>query len=595
MTTTVSPWLTTGQVAQAAGVTREAITKAARRGEFRGQSIVVRQEGSGRGRGGVAYMMRLDSLPADVRARAIELWPELVAAPQAASGGRRIKRRGRGPDRTPRVRVGREWDNNIDLPLESQWAVAAELHQKVSNLWSSAAGSAGWVKIQTFASLDLYELSRKAGSALPEPKLRALCKVPRRFVTAWERRKHRKTHTFLHDAKAFNDAMPSIRRTPPERPLECIVGDGTALDINVLRPDGGQWKIWLILWLDWATGRLFGHPYARPKGGGVRQHHITYSFAILTSEIGMPEAVYLDRGGEYNALRALEDYDLCGVIRSLPYRGPSKVIEPGIGVLTRQHLALIPGFMGGDRLKPLIETVGKPTEAYPNSIHALFADIRRAIDASNATPRDTLGGRSPNEVWNAAVEAGWRPTKADLATVTEALARRETRKVGQGAITIRNQEYTSDELVERYDLEGERVAVHIPIDPELNFPPAVYDPAGAFVGLVYPKAARGWRDPDGAKESARIRSLRRRGARALADAAPPADLEPLQQKFLELYAPPEDPPADNMLELSGERGRAAEARRRSATSGDSLPPPADEPELDWFEMKDELDRKRRAQ
>ncbi len=554
------------------------------------------------GRGGDAgmnYRLPLACLPPDLRRRAIDLWPELAEepVPGVPAGGRTGKPIRRRSDLgKPRVLVGRNWDRDIDLPSVAKAAIAAELDQRVRRLWASRASRAGWRTIQRFASEDLYELSREAGSAMPDAELWALCMVPQRFITTYERRKHRRTDMFRHDAKAFNDALPNVLRKRPERPLECVVGDGTPLDINVLRPDGTQWKVWLILWLDWATGRLFGHAYARPKGRGVRQQHIAYSLAVLASEIGMPETVYLDRGGEYNALRALSETGLADVIRALPYNARSKVIEPAIRVLVQQYLALIPGFMGGDRLKPLIETVGKPTEAYPGTIQALFADLERAIAVFNATPRDGRDGRSATDLWQAAVNAGWRPAKADLATLTEVMSRPLTRTVKRGAIRIGNHDYTSDSLTWRFDLEGERVTVQVPIDPELGWPPAVYDPAGAFVGLVQKKLPFQWNDPAGAHESTRLKALRRQGARALEDEAPPADVARDVQKFLERHGPPPDPPAGEIRELAGERGRAAEARRLSGAQIGSPPPsPAEEPEPDYYDMLEEVDRKRSAQ
>ena len=126
-------------------------------------------------------------------------------------------------------------------------------------LWAGRAGRVGWRRVATWASDFLYDLAVKHGASLAESEIRKLCRVPKSYVTRWERRKHRKTDTWLHDRQAFNTAEPGVRRKRPEWPLDLVYGDGTALDIRVLRPDGGEWKVWLILWLDAATNRLFGH------------------------------------------------------------------------------------------------------------------------------------------------------------------------------------------------------------------------------------------------------------------------------------------------------------------------------------------------
>src|SRR3546814_1165802 len=64
-----------------------------------------------------------------------------------------------------------------------------------------------------FAAIDLFDLSRTAGSELSDEALRQLCEVPRRFICDWSRRRHRKTDTFLHDRKAFHDTLPSVQRS----------------------------------------------------------------------------------------------------------------------------------------------------------------------------------------------------------------------------------------------------------------------------------------------------------------------------------------------------------------------------------------------
>ena len=399
--------------------------------------------------------------------------------------------------------------------------------------------------------------------------------MPKSYVTRWERRKHRKTDTWLHDRQTFNAAEPGVRRKRPEWPLDLVYGDGTALDIRVLRPDGSESKVWLILWLDAATNRLFGHCLARPKSGGVTQQHIGFSLICLASAAGMPRAVYIDRGSEYGKLKLLETAGLARVIHALPYGARAKAIESIIGWFMRQHISQIEGYLGSDRFAKPTETVGRPTAPFSGTMQALFGAVAEAIDVFNSMPQDTLGGRSPDAVWQDAVDRGWRPARIDPETLAEALVRIETRVVKQGFVAIKDVEFSCDVICRAADLEGERVTVHIP--SIAGMPPSVYAPDGRFIGLVY---SREWQENDraGAREAGRLKTLRRQGARELERAAPPADVQPYQAKWLERHAPPDEAPPGELFKLPGERGKAAAARR-------ALPAPAPEEVEDHREIQ----------
>jgi hypothetical protein len=558
------------------------------------------------GRGGNAgtnYLLPFDSLPPSLQKRAFRLFPEIAAAPPSADAAA-------GSDLAParrcvlapppaRKRLTRRTDAGAERLLflrrafeaagvtdeTSRARVTAELDLRVKRLW--AAGVPGWRPIARNAEHDLYELLRETGAELSDTELRALCQVPRSYVTRFSRRKHRKTHTFLTDSKAFHDALPGVRRERPTSPLQVLCGDGTALDVLFLRPDGTQWKVWLILWLDIATNRLFGNAYARPKGGGVRQEHVAASFACLATAIGLPEVVYVDRGSEYGWADRLESAGLCRVIRALPYNARAKPIEPVIRVLGAHFLSQIPGYMGSDRFKKKSETVGRPTTPFPDGPNALFSKIHQAVEHYNMTPQSALGGKSPHQLWQAAVDRGWRPARIGRETAEEALVRIETRTVRQGAVRIGGVEFLSDELCSEPGLEGEAVTVHLPLCD--GFPPAVYAPDGRFVSLVYPRRSYAFMDPAGAREAARVKQLRKQGARDIARGVPPAELPAYQAAFLERYPAPNDAIAGEVVELDNERGRAVAARRRdakgSALSGAAtLPAPGDGPDDEYFAM-----------
>src|SRR3546814_263221 len=161
-----------------------------RRGQ-RVRLVAVQSQERG-GKIGQRYLLEVDSLPAELQQRAFELFPELAVAPAGRSAGPGK----RGKDRKPRVLVGRAWDSGIDLPPAAKVEITAELDRKVRSLWASPAQRAGWRTVARFAAIDLFDLSRTAGSELSDEALRQLCEVPRRFICDWSRRRHRKTETF---------------------------------------------------------------------------------------------------------------------------------------------------------------------------------------------------------------------------------------------------------------------------------------------------------------------------------------------------------------------------------------------------------------
>src|SRR3546814_12002301 len=60
-------------------------------------------------------------------------------------------------------------------------------------------------------------------------------------------------------------------------------------------------------------------------------------------------------------------------------------------------------------------------------------------------------------------------------------------------------------------------------------------------------------------------------SRELEREAPPADLRPYQDRFLQLNPPPASPEPGEVLGLDGERGRAADARRTLENGGLDAP------------------------
>ncbi|GAB4366872.1 MAG: hypothetical protein Kow00114_25120 [Kiloniellaceae bacterium] len=585
--------LSTSQLAAVAGVSQRAAKLAVQRcingGTWRGCQLSVAAASGRGGKSGQSYLVDFDSLPTDLQQRALELFPELSAAPTA----RPAKAGKRGKDRKPRVLIGRAWDAGIDLAQDAKAEVAAELERKVQSLWASPAQRHGWRRVALYAALDLFDLCREAGSELPDAELRALCEVPRRYVSAWIRRRHRKTDIYLNDAKRFHDTMPAVQRLRAAQPMDCCFYDGTAVDLLFRARDGRQVKLWAILALDDATGMLMGHFLPRPRGEGVRMEHVALSFAATVAEFGMPRVLYCDNGSEYGWVELLKSQHLATVIKALPYNARAKSIEPAIRVFMEHHISLIDGYLGSDRMAKKTQSVGRPAAPFPGTGEDLLQALYGALEMYNSTPKPSRDNLSPYQLLQAAIDGGWRPAKADLATMIEALSRPEVRTVKRGAISIGGIAYGSDALSRASDMEGERVTVMVPVVP--GFPLTLLDPNGRFFSLIRPLPAYEKTDIAGAKEAGRLKTLRRRGARDLARQALPADLGSYQERFLQLNPPPATPEPGEVLGLDGERGRAATARRTLENGGldaPALPAPEETREPSYYELL--LQKKRSA-
>lgn len=579
-------WVTVKRAAAVIGrsprALRLGIAQCSRGGTWHGVRLVSRISHGRGGHQGTQFLIGVDELvkafpqhEADLLATAVAEG-ELVSAPgggpavRGAKPNRRIKRRAdRGGER---VLFLRRLCGKTGLSETAQAAIAAELDNRVKRLWASAASQAGWRTIARYAAQDLYSLCCEHGADLPEAELRTLCRVPRSYICRWERRRHRKTHIARTDAKAFHDTLPSIRRQRPAWPLEVAVLDVTQSDIYCVRSnDGSQQKIALLFLLDWCTGMLFGHAYARRKGEGVRQEHTAASFLVFAAQVGLPEILYIDRGPEYRWVQQLENAGITTRIQSTPYLARSKVVEPVHRVYNEQFLSQFPSYIGSNRLHKKTEAVGQPPPSFDGSIQEALAMHEQAVALYNATPQGR-DGRSPYDRWKAAVDSGFQPQRIDVETMVEVLGQKEPRMVRRGAVRLDGWEYSSDELCRAADLEGERVTVHSPLIK--GFPPSVFGPDGRFISLVHPVSSYGPTDPAGAKEAARIKKLRRQGARILEQQAPPADISPYQQQFLDIHPPPEPAPAGETVDFPGERGRAAAARRRmDGTPRPALPAP----------------------
>ncbi|PWB84376.1 MAG: hypothetical protein C3F11_01600 [Methylocystaceae bacterium] len=370
----------------------------------------------------------------------------------------------------------------------------------------------------------LEKIAREHGHEPPP----GVCDVP--LHIAKSESVYRRVGEFKKDRKKFEDDRPGVRRTIEGlEPMDIIIGDVHPLDFLLPDVEGFQRYAKAICWLDVATHRLWITVVFLPKGEGIRREHVTASMKAMCAAWGFFRTLYIDNGSEYGFAELIEDgMKLVGqdgrhcVIRAIEYNARAKSIE-GVFAILRHILAKLPGHVGGDRMKSKVANVGKAPIAYGGS-HAQFREMIEIGVRSqyhNMPQRGALAGRSPLEVYNQAVAAGWHKTEVDEDAFLVAFSTEETRYVRQGRVSVGGRLWTCDALMSYL---GARVVVLIPKFEHWDRLP-IKDERGRLLGFAEEDRAYGFLDEAGAKESGRRGKLRLAAVRALDASAPTIDAE----------------------------------------------------------------------
>lgn len=370
----------------------------------------------------------------------------------------------------------------------------------------------------------LEKIARELGHEPPP----GVCGVPLHIVKGES--VYRRVGEFHKDRKRFEDDRPGIRRTIEGlEPMDVVIGDVHPLDFLLPEVEGFQRYAKAICWFDVATARLWMTVVFLPKGEGIRNEHVIASFMDMATDWGLPKKLYLDNGSEYgfadfivDALKLTRADYLKALTRAKAYNARAKVIENRFAVL-RHYFAKLPGYVGGDRMKSKVANVGKAPVAYGGS-HAQFREMNEVGVLSqyhNMPQRGALAGRSPLEVYNAAVAAGWHKTEVDEDAFFTAFSIEETRHVKQGRVSVGGRFWTCDALASYL---GERVVVLIPKFEHWDRLP-IKDERGRLLGFAEVDRKFGFLDEGGAKESGRRGALRLAAVRELDASAATIDAE----------------------------------------------------------------------
>lgn len=442
-----------------------------------------------------------------------------------------LKPRQRGDIGTRRVLITRDWDAACPLDEGSRQAVAEALADYVRSLWAS--GAAGWRVIQEFSNLKLEMMSRAAGWNADPLQLKSYCVVSRAFVEQF--RKSSLLAIADKDAKQFFDLhIPRIRRSRGDlKPMDVVVGDVHPIDIAINRPDGSIAYPRAICWHDVATNRLFVCLVLLEKGEGVKQVHVASAFAAMCTAWGLPLTLYLDNGSEYSWHEMMAAFseisrltqsmqrqfsvgELSGngellelvneqrqVIRANPYNAPAKPIEGLFSVIEGTVLSMMPGWVGGDRMRQKTHNVGHAPEPYSGTWEQFHADFETALAFyHHRTQGGTMGRNSPTQVYRTYIEAGWTRTHVEEQVLLMAFAEEDTRKVQGGYVSWDGTEYYDDALLSH---TGQTLTVRVSRhDPRYAF---VFSQERTLVCAAGVAPIFGFIDPAGAVEQARRKKV----------------------------------------------------------------------------------------
>lgn len=507
-----------------------------------------------------------------------------------------------------RVIISRSWDDAVPFTDDQKYAIQQALITRVKTIWTAAGGGkgvgggkngGGWRICARLASHRLIELTREAGCGFSDAQLVALCEVPRGFVEP-----HRNFAILAlknNDAKGFFDkALPRTRRTRYGMlPMDLVVGDVHHLDIYLSREDGSLFTPKIIAWCDLATNRMFCTLAFVEKGKGIRQGDVIASFIDMTQhpEWGMPKCLYLDNGGEYSKLGFVDDAmklaQLAGcqdfrlghvdddpgmrntvtraansrrkmVVNAQPYNAPAKPIEGVFAVLEAGPLAMLPGWIGGDRMKAKTKNVGKAPSPFDGDEEAFSEAFHAALDYYHTNPQDgSLKGLTPWQAFTQAVENGWRRIDVERFALQTVFASEEIREVSQGEFSYNGTFYRAERLLSL--LPGTKVVLRIPHVGDRNRLP-IMDLDGNFLCIAEPSTLHGFLDQAGAAERSQRTRQQNRALAVMAEEVEDIDLPEEMRKAAQLHPPAPIPDSAGTIRLSDQAEEIAKATKQLPAS-----------------------------
>ncbi len=394
------------------------------------------------------------------------------AAETSLAGLLPVARKDRGKRR---VRITRRWQNECGLPDDVQARIEGRLEEIARGLLSHGRSDRN---VRKLCSSELQKLTVVAGVALPKARMAALCDVSPKWVARFGEMKV--VHAHRQDHKRYSDKHEyHLKLGLTERPMEVLMGDVHHVDLTIaqaLASDSaalrdtafsaalaGERKIkaFLIGWMDGSSGFMWVTPVICGPGQAITQQDVALSlYQVLTCEYGgMPLEFRVDNGSEFKFLpesvtrfASMAELNGLSVVKCRPHHPEGKArLEGAFGIIKKSFFSALPGYNGGNPLKPLLKGRGKPVAPYDRGPERLLEDLHLAIAQYNGTAQDgDLQGRSPKAMLEAKIAlSGWRAQQINDADLFDLVfSREERRDVRQGRITIGTRSFTGPVLAE---------------------------------------------------------------------------------------------------------------------------------------------------
>lgn len=435
---------------------------------------------------------------------------------------------------SPRVYISRAWDDACPLPLTKKAEIAAHMSQHVASLWKE--GAPGWPRVNQLAAPELLDHSRAAGwnDATLEN-----CTPGRAFVE--KMRSYSLVAIKEKNAKLFYDKYtPRIQRhRNGYNPGDIVIGDVHPMDV-VREIDGRMVHARLISWLDVATYDIFVSVVFLEPGKGIRQEDIAKSFVDMVLAWGLPRQLRLDNGKEYKWDAMMEGFKtLAGLVsnyqdfvvsllekdefntlvdikkfsaisRARPYNAAAKQIEHVFGILEYFFFAMMPGWIGGDRMNKRTQNVGQDPAAHTGTEEKFLADLNECLALYRNTNQ---GDSSPNDKTRKAMAEGWQAIGVAREDLIYAFSETKKYKVKPGGIAIEDRGKTN---WYRADILIPLIGTTIEISYAKWAKEAVYYIDQDGIKHALPLAIYyAQEDGEGAKEQARLNALSQQNVRKL--------------------------------------------------------------------------------
>lgn len=530
-----------------------------------------------------------DGHPITLSARTLRRWIDEVDRDNLPA----LARKRRADSKSRRCLISRAWDDACPLPETEKTRIAAELETYIRSLWAS--GAPGVNRIEAFSSSKLAQLCRAAG--WPEATQQN-CTVGRYLVE-----QHRGVGLVAikerHAKLFFDQYTPRIKRNRDGlKPMDVVIGDVHPLDV-IKAHDDREVHARLIAWLDLATYDIHVTVVLLDKGRGIRQEDIARSFVDMVNEWGIPRCLYLDNGSEYKwnemmeAFKALVgltnafevfinndgqggemvDMDAAApapehraIIRARPYNAPAKQIEGVFGILERGYFSLMPGWIGGDRMKKRTHKVGAAPRAYEGETEDFIRDLNACLNLYRNTPQ--TDGSSPNDKRRAFYAQGWQPIKVAREVFLFAFSEVRRLKVQTDGIQVDGTWGMADVLI---PLIGKTVDIRV---AKWQRSHTFYLDDAEKLHAIPMGSSFNHGDMDGAKEQAHRARVQGDYIRQLKAGTVPLALIQEGARHLEEQPPTPELPEGITIDLNGQGNAVAAALAQAAAPPPARLPPA---------------------